>query len=120
LRALSKASSLTPFSTKYNWLGSKSVDATLGVDDQKPFKEIWKASIDGRAALSPDAIVYIRTLSDNGKLLVRTSRSDGKIKEKMFDLGNAADIRTEIARACNWDETPTDPVGLSDHAGSPH
>jgi hypothetical protein len=89
------------FSTKYNWLGSKSVDVTLRVNDEKPFKEIWKASIDGRAAFAPDAVEFIRMLPDNGKFLVRTSRSDGKIKETTFDLGNVTDIKTKIARACH-------------------
>ena len=50
-------------------------------------------------------------LPDNGKLFIRTSRSDGKIKEGNFRLGNVSDIRNKIARACDWDDTPNDPVG---------
>src|SRR5580704_1350138 len=40
------------FSTKYNWLGSRTVDVMLRINDEKPFKEVWKASIDGRAAFA--------------------------------------------------------------------
>ena len=32
------------FSTKYNFLGSRSVDVTLLINDEKPFKEVWRAS----------------------------------------------------------------------------
>ena len=35
------------FSTRYNYLGSRSVDVTLRMNnDEKPFKGVWKASID--------------------------------------------------------------------------
>ena len=44
------------FSTRYNYLGSRSVDVTLRINDEKPFKEVWKASIDGRAAFASDAV----------------------------------------------------------------
>jgi hypothetical protein len=41
----------------------------------------------GRAAVAPDAVAFINALPDNGKLLIRTTRSDGKIKEGNFKLG---------------------------------
>ena len=40
------------FSTLYNYLGYKSVDVELRINDQKPIKEIWKASMNGRAAFA--------------------------------------------------------------------
>jgi hypothetical protein len=104
------------FSTKYNWLGSRSVDVVLQINDEKPFKEVWKASMDGRAAFASNAEEFIRKLPDNAKLFIRTTRSDGKTKEAHFDLGNLSDIRMKIARACDWGETPPDhPVGSTDH-----
>ena len=108
------------FSTKYNYLGSRSVDVQLRINDEKPFKEVWKASIDGRAAFASNAVEFIRMLPDNAKLFVRTSRSDGKIKEAHFNLGKVSDIRSKIAHACAWDDTSNDPVGSVDHSGSPH
>jgi len=62
------------FSTKYNYLGSRSVDVQLRINDEKPFKEVWKASIDGRAAFASDAVEFIRMLPDNAKLFIKTSR----------------------------------------------
>ena len=58
----------------------------------------------------PNAVEFIRMLPDNGKLFIKTSRSDGKIKEGNFRLGNVSDIRNKIARACDWDDTPNDRV----------
>jgi hypothetical protein len=105
------------FSTKYNWHGSKSVDVALRINDEKPFKKLWKASIDGRAAFASDAVEFIRMLPDNGKLFIKTSRSDGKTKEANFNLGNVSDIRNKIAHACDWQETHgDDPVGSVGHS----
>jgi hypothetical protein len=70
-------------------------------NDEKPFKEVWKASINGRAAFAPDAVAFINALPDNGKLLIRTTRSDGKVKEGNFDLGAVSEVRRKIAHACD-------------------
>ena len=68
--------------------------------------------MDGRAAFAPDAEAFIRNLPDNAKVIIRTTRSEGKMKEGKFDLGTISEIRNKIARACDWDETPPDhPVG---------
>jgi hypothetical protein len=109
------------FSTKYSWLGSRSVDVTLRINDAKPVKAVWKASIDGRAAFAPDAVGFIRMLPDNSKLFIKTSRSDGKTKEASYDLGQVSDIRNKIAHACDWDDMPSDnPVGSVDQLNPPH
>jgi hypothetical protein len=105
------------FSTRYNYLGSRSVDVQLRINDEKPFKEAWKASIDGRAAFAANAVAFIRMLPDNATLFFKTSRSDGKTKEAIFNLGNVSDIRNKIAQACDWEETHgDDPVGSVGHS----
>jgi hypothetical protein len=108
------------FSTRYNYLGSRSVDVTLRINDEKPFKELWKASTDGRAAFASDAVEFIRMLPDNASLFIKTSRSDGKTKEAIFNLGDVSDIRNKIAHACGWDDTHNDSVGSVGRSGSPH
>ena len=40
------------FSTQYNYLGYSSVDVELRINDQTPTKEVWKASMNGRAAFA--------------------------------------------------------------------
>ena len=81
-------------------------------------KEVWKASVNGRAAFAPDAIAFIQSLLDNAKLSIITTRSpDGKIKEGNFNLGAVSEVRNKIAKACDWDNAPVDePVGpTTDH-----
>jgi hypothetical protein len=90
------------FSTQYNYLGYKSVDVQLRINDQNPIKEIWKASVNGRAAFAPDAVAFIQSLPDNGELSVKTTRSnDRKIKEATFNLGAVSKVRNKIAKACD-------------------
>jgi hypothetical protein len=91
------------------------------VNDETPFKAVWKASIDGRAAFAPNAVEFIRMLPDNARLFIKTSRPDGKTKEANYDLGHVSDIRNKIAGACDWDNMPSDnPVSSVDHPNSPH
>jgi hypothetical protein len=102
---------------QYNYLGYKSVDVQLRINDQNPIKEVWKASMNGRAAFAPDAITFIQSLPDNGKLSIKTTRStDGKVKEGKFDLAAVSEARNKIAKACDWaDGSVDEPVGSIDH-----
>jgi hypothetical protein len=104
------------FSTQYNYLGYKSVDVQLRINDQGPIKEVWNSSMNGRAAFAPDPLAFIRSLPDNGKLSIKTMRStDGKIKEGKFELGAVAEVRTKIAKACDWaDGSIDEPIGSID------
>jgi Type VI secretion system VasI, EvfG, VC_A0118 len=103
------------FSTQYNYLGYKSVDVALRINDQIPIKEVWKASINGRAAFAPDAIAFIKSLPENGKLSITTTRTtDGKVKEGNFNLGAVSEVRNKIAKACDWASGSVDePVGTT-------
>ena len=74
------------FSTKYNWLGSRTVDVTLQINDEKPLKEVWKASMDGRAAFASNAEEFIRKLPDNAKLFIRTTRSTERRRRRILIL----------------------------------
>jgi type VI secretion system VasI family protein len=105
------------FSTQYNYLGYKSVDVELRINNQNPIKEVWKASMNGRAAFAPDAVAFIQSLPDDGKLSIKTTRStDGKVKEGKFDLGAVSEVRSKIAKACDWaDGSVDEPVGSIDH-----
>jgi hypothetical protein len=103
------------FSTQFNYLGYKSVDVELRINDRSPIKEVWKASMNGRAAFAPDAIAFIQSLPDSGRLSIKATRStDGKAKEGKFDLGAVSEVRNKIAKACNWTDVE-EPVGSIDH-----
>jgi type VI secretion system VasI family protein len=102
------------FSTQYNYLGYKSVDVQLQINDRTPVKEVWNASVNGRAAFAPDAVAFIQNLPDNGSLTIKTTRStDGKVKDAKFELGAVSEVKTKIAKACDWaDGSPDEPTGL--------
>ena len=104
------------FSTQYNYLGYRSVDVQLRINDQSPTKEVWKASMNGRAAFASDAVAFIQSLPDNGNLSIKTTRSpDGKVKEGHFNLGAVSEVRNKIANACDWTKGSVDePVGSID------
>ena len=105
------------FSTQYNYLGYKSVDVELRINDQIPIKEVWKASMNGRAAFASDAIAFIQSLPDNGKLSIKATRSsDGKVQEGSFNLGEVSEVRDKIAKACDWaDGSVDEPTGSIEH-----
>ena len=117
LRCNKEQSTEAAFSTQYNYLGSKSVDVQFRINDQNPIKEVWKPSVNGRAAFAPDAIAFIQSLPDNGKVSIKTTRSpDGKVKEGSFYLGAVSEVRNKIAKACDWANGPLDePVGSIDY-----
>jgi hypothetical protein len=73
--------------------------------------------MNGRAAFAPDAVSFIESLPDNGKLLIKATRStDGKVKEGKFNLGTVSEVRNKIAKACDWTGGSVDePVGSIDH-----
>jgi type VI secretion system VasI family protein len=104
------------FSTQYNYLGYKSVDVELRINDQTPTKEVWKASLNGRAAFAPDAVAFMESLPDNNLAIKTTRSTDGKVKEGKFDLGAVSEVRGKIAKACDWaDGSVDEPVGSIDH-----
>ena len=104
------------FSTQYNYLGYKSVDVELRINDQTPTKEVWKASLNGRAAFAPDAVAFMESLPDNDLAIKTTRSTDGKVKEGKFDLGAVSEVRGKIAKACDWaDGSVDEPVGSIDH-----
>lgn len=104
------------FSTNYNYLGYKTIDVQVRINDQSPIKEVWKASMNGRAAFAPDAVAFIQSLPDDAKLSIKTTRSDWKVKEGNFYLGAVSEVRNKIAKACDWDNGSVDePVGSIGH-----
>jgi hypothetical protein len=89
----------------------------LRINEQNPVKEVWKASVNGRAAFAPNAIAFIQSLPDNGSLSLKATRSsDGKVKEGHFNLGAVSEVRNKIAKACDLNNVAVDePVGSIDH-----
>jgi type VI secretion system VasI family protein len=108
------------YSTNVNYLGYKSVDVELRINDQSPLKQVWNASMNGRAAFAPDAVTFIQSLPDNAKLSIKTIRStDGRVKEGTFNLGVVSEVRAKIAKACDWPDTSAQNQRTFDHQEKP-
>lgn len=99
------------FSTKYTYLGDKSVTVRFRINFEDPIKELWRPSMDGRAAFAPNPVDFIRALPDNVRLFIRTIAADGKTKDANFKLSGVSEVRDKIGRACNWPGMPDHPTG---------
>jgi hypothetical protein len=104
-------------STQYNYLGLKTVDGELRINDENPVREVWTASVNGRAAFAPNHVVFIRSLSDEAKLSIKTTwNTDRKVKEGLFLPW--CSIRSEKEIACDWSvEAVDEPVGSINREG---
>lgn len=101
------------FSTKNTYLGEKSATVRFRINFEEPVKEVWRASIDGRAAFAPNPVDFIRALPDNGRIFIRGIAADGKTKDVNFKLSGLSEIRDKIDRSCKWSGMPDESTGAS-------
>src|SRR5262249_46097228 len=93
------------FSTQDTYLGDESVTVRFRIDLQEPVKEVWRSSMNGRAAFAPHPADFIRVLPDSGRVFIRAITPDGINKDANYQLAGVSEIRDKIARACNWTGT---------------
>jgi hypothetical protein len=99
-------------STEGSWRASRAneVQVDLRVNDQPALRTQWIASPDGRTAIfRDDAVRFLRSLPEGGRITVSVSDWQGVAHEASFQLIGLDAIRQKIAAACKW--TPAaDPV----------
>ena len=98
------------FSTRDTYLGDESVTIRFRIDLQEPLKEVWRSSMNGRAAFAPHPVDFIRALPDSGRIFIRALSAEGNNKDANFQLAGLSEIREKIARACNWSSMSDDPT----------
>lgn len=81
---------------------SDDADVTYRINSEPAVREKWSSSTNGRAAFSPQAIVFARKLPDNGKLFFRIDGFNGVRSQDTFDLGNVTAARAKVSAACGW------------------
>ena len=74
------------FSTKDTYLGDKSVTVRFRINFEDPIKEIWRTSVDGRAAFAPNPEDFIRALPDSGRVFIRADRRRRDQRRKLHTL----------------------------------
>ena len=92
-------------STEGSWRASRAneLQVDLRVDDQAAIRMQWIASSDGRTAIfKGDAVQFLRSLPDGGRIIVSVFESQGVAHEASFQLTGLGAIRQKIAAACKW------------------
>jgi hypothetical protein len=90
------------FSTVETYLGDQSVTVRYRINSENPVKEVWRSSMDGRAAFAPNPMDFIRALPDSGRVFIRAAAADGQNKDANFKLSGVSEVRDKIGHACNW------------------
>jgi hypothetical protein len=96
-------------STEGSWRASRAneLQVDLRVNDQPAVRMQWIASSDGRTAIfKDDAVRFLRSLPDGGRIMVSVSDSQGTAHEASFQLTGLDVIRQKIAAACKWTPAP--------------
>jgi hypothetical protein len=96
-------------STEGSWRASRAneLQVDLRVNDQPAVRMQWIASSDGRTAIfKDDAVRFLRSLPDGGRIMVSVSDSQGMAHEASFQLTGLNAIRQKIAAACKWTPAP--------------
>ena len=87
-------------STEGSWRASRAneLQVDLRVNDQPAVRMQWIASSDGRTAIfKDDAVRFLRSLPDGGRIMVSVSDSQGTAHEASFQLTGLDVIRQKIA-----------------------
>ena len=96
-------------STEGSWPASRvnELQLDLRVNNQPAVRMQWIASSDSRTALfKDDAVRFLRSLPDGGRIIVSVSDSQGTAHEASFQLTGLDVIRQKISADCKW--TPAD------------
>src|SRR6516225_1138140 len=92
-------------STDGSWRASRAneLQIDLRVNDQPAVRAQWIVSSDGRTAIfKDDAVRFLRSLPDAGRIIVSVSDWQGMAHEASFQLTGLNAIRQKIAAACKW------------------
>ena len=105
----SRANTEAAFSTRDSHLGDQSVTVRFRIDLQEPVKEVWRSSMNGRAAFATHPVDFIGALPDSGRVFIRSVTADGS-QGRNFQLSEVAEIRDKMGRACNWPTVSDEPT----------
>lgn len=95
------------FAATSTYLGNELIKVFVRINDGKTIETRWTPSTGGQGVFAPNAIQFIRSLPDNGKLFVRAFGYGGRTVDGEFKLGNVSEVREKIALACKWPAEPT-------------
>lgn len=101
-------------STEGSWRPSRinELQVDYRINDQPAVRMRWIATADGRAALfKEDAVRFLRSLPDTGRITIGVSDWQGPTHEATFQLTGLDAIRKKIGMACKWSPDSMSPAG---------
>jgi type VI secretion system protein VasI len=93
----------------------ETVPVTISIDDAPAVSSSWSRSETGSSVglwRGATAIPFIRSLPDNGQLVVRIGEP-GQVAAQ-FNVGKVGDVRQQVAEACEWPVVPPKPGAPED------
>ena len=79
------------------------VKVVCQINEQPPVEQRWKPAEIGRSlAFQGDVVRFLRSMPDNGRILVRVYAGKDPPYESTFQLVGLDSVRRKIAAACNW------------------
>jgi hypothetical protein len=70
----------------------------------------WNPSKSCYLAIAPSPIPLIRALADQSKVYFRLYDHHGAPNDAQFNLGKVSEVRSRLAKACEWDEATGNPL----------
>jgi hypothetical protein len=80
------------------------------VDQGQSVDGPWNPSKSCYLAIAPSPIPLIRALADQSKVYFRLYDHHGAPNDAQFNLGKVSDVRSRLAKACEWDEATGNPL----------
>jgi hypothetical protein len=73
------------------------------IDEEPPVEQRWRAAEAGKSLAFPgDAVRFLRSIPDVGRISVKVYAGKGPPSESTFQLVGLDSVRRKIATACNW------------------
>jgi hypothetical protein len=82
------------FSTRDSYLGDP---VRFRIDLQEPVKEVWRSSMNGRAAFATHPVDFIGALPDSGRVFIRAVTANESNKDGLPALRGSRDQREDGA-----------------------
>jgi hypothetical protein len=95
-------------STEGSWRASRvnELQVEYRINDQPVVRMQWMATADGHAAIfKDDAVRFLRSLPDAGRITVSVSDGQGPAYDATFQLTGLDAVRQKIGMACKWAPT---------------
>jgi hypothetical protein len=72
------------------------------LNDLPAITTTWSPSTTNKSLFARNAIDFIKTLPDNGKLFMRGFGFQGRDGDASFSLGNISEVKERVSSACKW------------------